>query len=147
MDINKFEKIIKPKIEKITSYRANINDWAKALYEYNEDFASKIDENRTIGFQNVERLNLPRYKSKIISIADFLKNPGKNLKEIDSEKFFISLIPKKKDLNRIGRAGINREEVMQFIAEYVSPKNQNHYDISINQFFDNIFGGTILEGQ
>lgn len=135
---------LEPKVEKTGNYAANINDWAKALQPYNKDLAGRIDEKREVGFANVERLGLPRYKHRTILLTEFLKNRGEYFREMESEKFFVSLEPLNHGLGRIGKAGLNRKEVIELIFAFIAPENQDQYKVLLNQFFDNIFGGTIV---
>jgi|GEM_PF-1759390 len=138
------EKIPQAKPEKTTNYLANINDWANAEKVFNIDFANKIDENRKIGFYNLEKFDLPRYKHKNLSLKEFLSNSSKFLEELESDIFYISLIPKNPDLKREGRAGLRSGEVIDFINHFVPESDMENYDVAIEQMFNNVFGGSIV---
>lgn len=123
----------------------NINDWAEAareLKKYKE--ANTIDEPRNVGFEKLDKLDLPRYKRINLPLVEFLGNPTTTLSEIGSEKFYISLIPNAKELPRYGTSGLSAEEVLSYINEHVTTNNQENYTLFVQEYFDNLYGGNII---
>ena len=139
--------MIQAKAEITSNYKSNANDWAKAVQKYDRNFASKLNENRTAGSDNLKKFNLKRYRHKDLSLEKFLQEPDKYLDEMKSEKFYISLKPRSNELKRKGMAGLGREDIKKIIVEFVEEKDIDNYDIAIEQMFDNVFGGTTVVDQ
>lgn len=137
-----------PQKKEVTSnYKANINDWADVTRGYNKGFADKIDEKRSLGSENLEKFDLKRFKHVMMPLEEFLKNKHEILKNLDSDIFYISLQPKKAGLKRQGNAGLTEEEVYGFIDEFVPMEDIGNYDISADQMFPNVFGGSTVIDQ
>ena len=122
----------------------NINDWAAALEEVDEASASKIDEPRSVGFEGVERLNLPRYKRREVPLGEFLASPDETFAEIGSEKFYVTLLPKRNDLRRVRKSGLSKEDVLGFVHSEISNNEIDDYSLIIQEYFDNLYGGNIV---
>ncbi|MFA5926246.1 MAG: hypothetical protein WC831_04955 [Parcubacteria group bacterium] len=126
---------------------ANINDWAKALREKFPHLADMLDEDKTVGFQGVERLDLPRYRKIETTLPDFMDHAEDYFDEIGSREFYISLIGSKKEMERFGKSGLSRERVLEYIRENIKPEDLNSYKMVLQEYFENKFGGSIVIGE
>jgi hypothetical protein len=123
----------------------NINDWAEALRGIDShELSMQLNEKRSVGFDNLEKLDLPRYKKKTMPLDNFLKNPGDALLEVQSDLFYITLLPKIDGLSRFSHSGINGQQVLEYVKENISQDAVNNYDIVIQQYFKNLYGGNII---
>lgn len=126
---------------------ANINDWAKALREKYPQLAETLDEDKGEGIRGIEELNLPRYKKITTTLEDFEGHTDEYLGEIGSQRFYISLTPREKGLERFGKANLDKQGVLDYISENISPDSKGKYNIVLQQYFDNIYGGNIVIGE
>jgi len=69
------------------------------------------------------------------------------LKEIGAQKFYISLTPREKGLERFGKANLDQQGILNYIKENISPENMGKYNIVLQQYFDNLYGGSIVIGE
>ena len=123
----------------------NINDWARAIEGLSfNDLASKIETDRTEGFEALEKLGLPHYKKIIIDLTQFLESPESITQELGSRKFYAVLLDPNGKLQRFSKVGATLEEVQAWIDEKISPENQEHYQIILNQYYENLYGGNIV---
>lgn len=132
--------------EKYKKLAANADDWARAVKKIDPVLASMLGENKFIGFKRVEDLKLPRYESKTLRLAEFMKNHEMYLSSLGSKLFYIGLIPKTKNLKRYGEKGISANSAIEFVRENVSEDNIENYDIILQQYFENKYGGNIQIG-
>jgi hypothetical protein len=128
----------------IQSGTGNVNDWARALRNDYPELASQLDEDRYEGFKNVEAIGLPHYRIEMLPLGEFLESPEEYFIALESQKFFVSLKPKKEELRRYGKAGLDQNEVLAFIEEHISSEHIADYDVAIGQYINNLFGGTIM---
>lgn len=126
---------------------ANINDWAKALMEKYPYLARVLDEDKMEGIRGLEELDLPRYRKIETTLSDFMDHAEEYMEEIGSKKYYITLVPKMKGPERFGKADLDREGVMNYIGEYIKPEDVDKYNIALQQYFENLYGGSITIGQ
>jgi hypothetical protein len=124
----------------------DINDWARTLYFYNPGLARILDEDKRVGIKTVEELGLPQYKKTEAELVDFLENPEQYFDTVGSRKFYINLIPKW-GTGRFGEYNLSREEVFSHIENKIKTADFSRYIIIVQQYFKNIFGGSIVVGQ
>lgn len=124
----------------------DMNDWALGLYPYNSFLAQFLDEDKRIGIRTAEELNLPGYRKVEADILDFLANPGQYFGEVGSNKFYINLIPKW-GVGRFGEYDLSPDDVFRHIENKISAADYSRYIIVVQQYFKNIFGGSIVVGQ
>ncbi len=124
----------------------HIDDWAREMNRVQPDSAEFLDENRAQGFREVERLGLPRYVRQEVNLADFFVNKEQYFKDLERKKYFITLIPIQKDERRLSRWGIGREEVVDFVKKNIDAEKFHQYNLIIQEYFENLFGGNIIIG-
>lgn len=124
----------------------HVDDWARAMDSKQPASAEFLYEDRANGFREVERLGLPRYVRREVNLADFLENQGVYFRNLEREKYFITLIPKQKVKRRISKWDAGREEVLHFIAENIDDRDAREYTLVIQEYFENLFGGNIIIG-
>ena len=125
----------------------NMDDWATALRNVNPELADRLGSKKLAGIEGLEEMDLPRYNHKTIPLEDFLKNPESFMDDLDCEKFYIILLPKRDNLRKCGEAGLSKDEVMELIRNNVSSEECGNYDIVLNQYFENEYGGSVIVGQ
>jgi len=122
----------------------NINEWAAALKRFDMDLSKRLDEPRSVGIQNIERLGLPRYQCETVPLTTFLSDPHRYLAKLGSRKFYIILLPVAPRFTRKSKAGLTEEGVISFVSANVPPSSVEGYDIILQQFFENLYGGNIV---
>jgi len=128
---------------------ANINDWARAIrerYPQLAELSQSLDEDKLEGIRGIEELDLPRFKRIETTLSDFLDLSGEYFKEVGSKKFYISLLPRKKDMERFGKADLTNEEALEYIRKNINPEDFENYNVVLQQYFDNLYGGNIVVG-
>jgi hypothetical protein len=137
----------KEKIKPKKKESANINDWARALRGKFPHLADTLDEDKAVGFQGIERLELPRYRKIETTLTDFMDHAEEYFDEIGSRKFYISVIPKTNDLERFGKPNLTRQGVFDYIDENIQTEDMGSYKFVLQEYFENKFGGSIVIGQ
>ncbi len=126
----------------------NINSWAQSLKEANHKLGDKLYQNKTEQFRKLKETGLPQYnRVENVELSCFLADPDLTVSELSSEKFFVSLIPKEKGMPRYGRAGIDVNQTVSYIREKIDLKDREKYEITINEYFENLFGGNLVVGR
>ncbi len=126
----------------------NINSWARVLREADFKLGDRLYQNKTEQYQKLKKTGLPQYnKVENVEISCFLSNPEAVVSSLDSQRYFVSLIPKKQTMPRYGKAGIDVNQIVDYIKENIDLKNQTEYQITINEYFENLFGGNMVMGQ
>lgn len=130
-------------------YSANVNDWAKSIKQYIPQLSTRLDEDRKIGHQNLDRFNLPHEPIIEIPLIEFLEDPERVFQILESEEFSTKLIPDSTsgNLKRIGFACLNRDGVFALISQHTDETSQKLFKISVSPFWGNIFGGSIVVDQ
>lgn len=134
----------------------NINDWTIALQDLSgsEDvttdqkrklsaLARDLTEPREKGLSKLREMNMPQPKQILVPAVEFLQNPERYLQELASQKVYISLNPKRRDLPRY-RTGISIAEAANFVKEKLASTNPIEYDVLGLEFLENIYGGSIV---
>jgi hypothetical protein len=129
--------------QKITPGLKRIFDEFRIIGVVNQDFCKPFIEDRLVGIEALDQFNLPRYKRLSMPLIEYLKNPEKYLRSLDTDSYYVSLNPYNKQLKRERRVRMSAEEIMPFITEYVGEKT-DQFDILILQYFENLYGGNIL---
>ncbi|MFA4931250.1 MAG: hypothetical protein WC570_05300 [Patescibacteria group bacterium] len=134
-----------------------INDWAKRISKHisttdnHEDqiklreLSNSLLESREVGFQNLEKLDLPRQKRVIGDLSLFLQNPHQTFTKLNAKKYFIILIPKKDDslVTKYSTCNIDRHTTHEFIhdsinQELIKNKYSNYLVSAKNSVADQI---------
>jgi len=122
----------------------NINDWAEAISTTSPVMAARLNESRSAGFDRVEALGLPRYKRITTGLAEFLDDPDSILTELDSQQFYLSLVPNVNNLKRFSKTGLSCAQAIEFAASKVALEQRGFYDAVVQQYFKNRYGGVIV---
>ncbi len=126
----------------------NINSWAQSLKEASCELGNGLYQNKAEQYRKLQETSLPQYnRIENVEVSYFLDNPESAVSELSSERFFISLIPKKEGMPRYGKAGLDVDQVVSFIKEKLDLDDINKYQITINEYFENLFGGNLVVGQ
>jgi hypothetical protein len=106
--------------------------------------AQDLTEPREQGLAKLKEMNLPQPQQFFVPAIEFLQNPEKYLKKLDSPKIYISLNPRKKDLPRYRVPWISTEEAIAFVRKNLVGVDPKEYDVLGFQFLENIYGGSIV---
>jgi RimJ/RimL family protein N-acetyltransferase len=124
--------------------RGNINDWASSLSTVDPELSRRLDTSRTTGFENLEKLDLPRYMRKTLPLVEFITNTDSVLLDMQCDRFYISLVPKDEGLRRFGTSGLDDAQIMDYVNRNVDPSSIESYEIVVQQYFENLYGGNIV---
>lgn len=139
----------------------NFNEWAQTIdnlppLEEMEDervkekqgrevFVRGISEPREKGLLKMEEMGLPQPKRIFVPAVEFLRDPGKYLKQLDSKRVYVSVNHRRNNTIRHRTSGgIPVPEAIEFVKEKLSTENPLDYDILGLQFFENAYGGNII---
>jgi hypothetical protein len=123
---------------------SNIHEWARALKEIDPRLAAELNEDRAIGVKKLDELRLPRYKRTSTSLVEFLNHSQEILNNLGSELFYVVLSSTAEELARISKSNVSAQEVINFIDLNVEQQSIQSYDILIQQYFENVYGGCII---
>ena len=122
-----------------------MNDWAKALGNMDVSGGSRLERRRSDGFRSLDSMRLPHYKRIELPLESFLSDPDIYLDSIGSPEFYITLVPKGSfQFQRFSKSGLTRDDVVHYVAEHVSDDRKENYDIVLQEYFENLFGGSII---
>lgn len=134
--------------ERYCKKRANMNDWAKRVDKVDPALASLLDDNKIEGFKKVKELGLPGYKMEICNLPEFLGNPEAYLEKVKSKLVYIGLIPKKRGLERFGKAWLEKDEVANYMhRQKIKREDMINYDVVLQQCFENEYRGNVQVGE
>jgi hypothetical protein len=68
------------------------------------------------------------------------------LDEIGSKKFYISIVPNKKGLERFGKSDLDRKGVFEYIDKNIGSEDFENYNFILQEYYPNRFGGSIVIG-
>ncbi|MFA5871899.1 MAG: hypothetical protein WC858_04230 [Parcubacteria group bacterium] len=124
-------------------------NWAKlalAAGDYRQfKLAQSFDESREEGYRNLEKMDLPRFKSIRVDLATFLNDPAKYFDQIETEAFYIAPVPKSPEaLRPPAAANLTREEVLAHVRTHIEDSRIGEFDIKIFENPGNICGGNIV---
>jgi hypothetical protein len=123
----------------------NINAWADKLRSIDPILADQIDEPRSLGLENLEKNDLPRYKNIQMPLADFISNPEKYCNNLKTSLFWAILQPTDPTKPRYSIAiGKSKEEIMSYIAKNINKKDENNYEIILSEYLENSYGGNMI---
>lgn len=123
---------------------SNIHEWAQALKEINPKLAAELSEERAVGVEKLDELGLPRYQRMTVPLNEFLSHSQELLSSLGSELFYIVLTPTTEGVIRISKSNLTAQEVVEFISLNVDQQSIPDYDIVVQQYFDNVYGGCIV---
>lgn len=63
--------------------------------------------------------------------------------ELDCPTFYVTLLPKSNSI-RFTESGIGRDETIDYIQQHVTENDCRNYDIVLQEYFENLFGGNII---
>jgi hypothetical protein len=143
----KFSKQVAPQTPSKAS--GNINDWTQGLKSISKDeklllLAKELTEPREKGLAKLKEMNLPQPQQFLVPAYEFLQNPEKYLIRLESEKVYISLNPKRKDLPRYRVPYVSIDEAITFAKENLAKVELKEYEVLGLQFLENIYGGNIV---
>ena len=127
-------------------YTANINDWALKLKEIGDkvDFAKRIDEHRSVWFENLKKFNLPQIQTYTTSLLSFVLDPNPWFEKIWNDKCYFSLMPNTNLMRRFGGRDVTRQNLLAYIDQKIPGPNVKYYDIMIGPFSENIIWWNII---
>jgi hypothetical protein len=123
---------------------SNLNQWANALGSTHPDVAKVLGENRRSGFEALDELGLPHYERVILPLEDFIQDPLPALQELQSEKFYVVAQPKQDSAGRVSKSGLDADKVFDFLTQHIAPDQRNDYELIVQQYFKNLYGGSII---
>jgi hypothetical protein len=106
---------------------ANINQWAGALRESKPDLAEHLDEPREVGYENLEKWDLPRVPLNVVDLEDFLCFPEEFVKIFGVERVVVNLCPERKGLARYAKVGVTATELADFIKNQIREEDVDQY--------------------
>lgn len=125
----------------------NMDAWARGVAGYCPKIGRAFGQSKEIGYINLDKFNLPRYKINTVKVQVFLKNPRTSIRGLDSKRFYITLFSENKRLERYGTYDISLRGITKFINEKIRTELMSEYKIIISEYFANRFGGSILIGR
>jgi len=129
--------------EKNHNYEANLSDWQHAITDIGLKLKAVISDKKK-GRERLKRLNLPSYKASKATLMDFLREPEKYFNLIGSKKFYISLEPIDDKHARYSACDLTGEEVIEYILNHLQEQDTSQYDLVLQEFFENMYGGTMV---
>lgn len=133
----------------MNSYETNLGvglpAWVIKLREqgYGE-VAEAIDDDKIKSIRALERLGLPRYRTTVTPIAEFLTEPQAAFAELDLDWYMVVLNPHDKRLERKRKFGLTKAEIPDFIAQTLSPAERQKYSIILQESFIHCYGGNLV---
>ena len=131
-------------------YSKKMDGWADALKDrgYSKLAGQLITDmgNRGSALKVLEEMRLPTYRHAVVSADRFLEDPESILSGLSSDTYYITLLPKKPELQRYSKSGLTAEETVDFVKFHAS-HNLQDYDVLLQEFETNSFGGTIISNE
>lgn len=122
----------------------NLNDWGAAVGDLNPGLAEVLSARRSVGFEGLDRLNLPRYERTTLPLPAFLDDPASTCGQLGTDEFYFTVQPTREGLPRFSKAGFTCEQVADYAREKVAEADRGAYDITVQQFLENLYGGNII---
>ena len=126
------------------NFEANLSDWKRALVHTRIKLKLALTGYRQAGRENLKKLNLPRYNAVQILLEEFLVDPSKYFKKIGSDKFYFCLESNDKMSCRYSACDLGEEGILEYIKTHVLDDQRNKYKITLQEFLNNEYGGTIV---
>lgn len=105
--------------------------------------AARINQNKIANLEKFEKLGLPGYEKITLPLKDFLENPNSHFRTLGSTKFYLSLVPRDDNLNRLRQINAGRRKTLDFIGSNVAPGDIASYDLVLREFYKNVYTGNI----
>ncbi|HSW89018.1 MAG TPA: hypothetical protein VLG12_07690 [Candidatus Saccharimonadales bacterium] len=106
---------------------------------------NNLREKRIVGYLTLEVLDLPRARSRFLSINDFLKNEEACLSYIDSINVKVILEPKISSLPRLTPSSMKSGEVKPYVFSNIKKEQINEYTLLLFQeFYKTCYSGSFL---
>lgn len=125
----------------MTKFR--MEDWVSSLKLHNPLMAASLETDRVSGFRAVENMGLPHYERRMIPLDEFMDNPELFAGDMDCDTFYVTLVPKMCG-RRFSEADLDVSHVISFVREHLDEKDYTCYNMALQQYFDNKFGGNII---
>ena len=113
-------------------YSKKMDGWAHALKDIGySKLADKLitdTGNRGLALKVLEEMGLTTYRHAVVSADRFLENPESILSGLSSDTYYITLLPKKPELQRYSKSGLTAEETVDFVKFHAS-HNLQDYDV------------------
>ena len=123
----------------------SMTDWVNALSHAGESQAAgKLQEDRLVAIEKMNRLGLPQLKNMILPLGDFLDTPQQFFEHLQSPTFYINIVPQKEGLQKLRQLGLDKEGVLKFITQHVPSDLIPFYSMLLSEFYENIYSGTIV---
>jgi hypothetical protein len=132
-------------IESKSSFGSGINAWAKEINKINPTLSSLLYEDgeyKTKNLKMLEELNLPHFKTIILSATDFLNEPEKVFSQLKYDRYFVNLIDKNGERQR--ELGIDRKKVISWLNEKIISSNINNYNLLISECPKQPYNGVLV---
>ena len=107
--------------------------------------ADAIADDKLRSIQALERLGLPRYRTNITPITDFLSNPQTAFSQLDLDSYMVVLNPARAPkLERKRKFGVTKDEVPEFITKSLEAAEYPDYDVIMQESFIHCYGGNLV---
>ena len=122
----------------------NMSDWVNAIEEKTHAEAGEFIEGRASGLQGLRDLNLPHNETITVAPRTFFQNANAILDQVGTPRIYMALVPKDTDHPRYSYGGLYRNRAIEYVAEKIPKKDREYYDLAIQPYFENIYGGNIV---
>lgn len=120
-----------------------MEDWTESARQVSPRLADALYSDRITGLKAVEEIGLPHYNRKLMQVGEFMSNPDVFTRDMDCGTFFVTLIPKAGG-RRFSEADLDVKQVIYFVRGHLHEAEYWDYDMALQQYFENIFGGNII---
>lgn len=115
--------------------------WGEPLKQSHPELARQFNEPRSVGFQGVEMLDLPRPRRLSARAEDVLRDPASYFDQLATESIFIFLQPSSGLPTR--RVGVSREVALTFLQETTAASPEVTFMVELAEMKHPRYGGNI----
>ena len=117
-----------------------IEEWMDMVDEVGGMDTTKVRSNRLEDNLKMKEFDLPIAVEVTGSLEDFIRRPNYYFESIHTDKYYMLLNPKSKDVKRISVPNITADEVREHVKNV---KDVSKYDFHLKDFEENVYGGSL----
>jgi hypothetical protein len=127
--------------------RTRTQDWARSpeLQRKFPKLAAALAKDRKIRFARIKELGLPQADHVEAELPDFMDDPEKYFSQLETDKYYAAVNPKKENQVGFGQADLSREEILEEIKSKIPETRYLDYEIRLEEY-KNLYGGTVVIG-
>lgn len=124
---------------------ASMTEWTTRLREAGlYEVAGQVDDDKLKTIQRLQELQLPTALTRVVNVAEFLRDQESHFKVVERPSYFAVLAPNDVNKKRYRISGAAKEDIRPFIEETLDASIFPEYSLILQEKLNYYYGGNIV---